>query len=73
MEGVCKFRITSSTLDLLRQLKAGKATGVDGISARLLKLTAPGITRGLTHLYLTLVRELVRYLVNGSQLASHLC
>ena len=33
------------TSGLLKQLKTRKATGMDGISSRLLKLTAPGIAR----------------------------
>ena len=33
------------TSGLLKQLKTRKATGMDGISSRLLKLTAPGVAR----------------------------
>ena len=38
-------------LGLLKQLKAGNATGVDGITSRLLNLTAPVIAGSLTHLF----------------------
>ena len=37
--------------DILRSLKVNKATGADGISARLLKLTAPSISNSLTLLF----------------------
>ena len=39
------------TLGLLKQLEIRKAAGMDGISSRLLKLTAPGIAGSLTHLF----------------------
>ena len=39
------------TLELLESLNVGKATGVDGISARVLKTTAPGIAKSLTQLF----------------------
>ena len=45
----CQFRLKcideQITSGLLKQLKTRKATGMDGISSRLLKLTAPGIAR----------------------------
>ena len=41
--------------DMVRQilcnLNVRKATGADGISARLLKMTAPAIAKSLTHLF----------------------
>ena len=39
------------TLELLESLNVGKATGIDGISARVLKTTAPGIAKSLTQLF----------------------
>ena len=45
----CQFRLKcideQITSGLLKQLKTHKATGMDGISSRLLKLTAPGVAR----------------------------
>ncbi len=38
-------------LGILHSLNASKATGADGISARLLKLTAPSISNSLTLLF----------------------
>lgn len=39
------------TLSLLKWLETHKAIGMDGISSRLLKLTAPGVARSLTQLF----------------------
>ena len=39
------------TLGLLKRLETHKATRMNGISSRLLKLTAPGIAGRLTHLF----------------------
>ena len=39
------------TLGLLKRLETHKATRMNGISSRLLKLTAPGIAVRLTHLF----------------------
>ena len=39
------------TLDLLLGLNIRKATGGDGVSARLLKTTAPAVAKSLTHLF----------------------
>ena len=39
------------TLGLLKQLETRKATGMDGIFSRLLKLTAPGVAGSLTQLF----------------------
>ena len=50
---VFKFEEISEevTLDILRHLNARKATGVDCVSARLLRLIAPGIAGSLTALF----------------------
>ena len=47
----------SDVLKVLRSLDPNKACGADGISAKLLKMVAPGISQGLTCLFNTSLKN----------------